>query len=560
MKSRFTFALFGILIHLFVSQSFAARRDAVVKIVCTSPDGSQISGSGVCVDKEGVILTASHVVNKGSCRVFFNHRTFSARPVLIPPKEGVAVIKVDAQQELPFLEIAQSQAHVGDSVWVLGFPRGEWSSYQTSVTSDQLFFADDPSTQLIGVFDPVFFGTSGGPLVTKEWKVTGIASVSGKIPSPMREFPRPRDSVLVSGTALGETGGMFLALCHVREAYQAYRSTISTHSVDKVHKPILYAFTTANCPACFSFKQDHIAGKFASFDVRIIEHGTSEWRSAIAEVKRTVQQPTPAAVPFFWVKGSRQIVQQQQYHAPGLLQILAEIIKGFGTLFFNSEVDSTAAHNQPQAASIQTEPPLLNQTELKSQQEKRDADIDWSQIKVIVLASEQDVGILRGRLRKQALSLSVGPLRRKLAEVTERKASLDVVTERLTPDRFRAVVNAADISPEPVSILLLIARQEIGFAKGLVAKKLENVLVGKFQEAPVEMIFERAHPTDYLAVLNALQVLERKKSIPQDVIQPSENEKSQNSDPMEPRNTIPAMAAAWLAERITTKLKRRLQA
>jgi S1-C subfamily serine protease len=79
MKSRFTFALCEMLIHLFISQSFAARRDAVVKIVCTNSDGSQLSGSGVCVDKAGVILTASHVVNNGSCRVFFNDRGTTRR-------------------------------------------------------------------------------------------------------------------------------------------------------------------------------------------------------------------------------------------------------------------------------------------------------------------------------------------------------------------------------------------------------------------------------------------------------------------------------------------------
>ncbi|MCH7687794.1 MAG: trypsin-like peptidase domain-containing protein, partial [Planctomycetes bacterium] len=337
MKSRLAFALCGMLIHLFVSQSFAARRDAVVKIVCTHSDGYQLSGSGVCVDKAGVILTASHVVNTGSCRVFFNDRDYPATPVLIPSKEGVAVLKVDAKEKLPFLEVAHSQPRVGDSVWVMGFPQGEWSSYQTSVTSDQLFFADDRSTQLIGVFAPVLFGTSGGPLVTKEWEVAGIASVSGKIPSQQLRFRRPQDSVRVSGTALDQTGGMFLALRHVQEAYQAYRSTISIDQGTQTNKPILYAFTTANCPACLSFKQDDITGKFAAYDVRVIEHGTSEWRTISAEAEQATRQPIPNTVPFFWVKGSRQIVQQQQYHAPGLLQILADIIKGLGNIIFNPE-------------------------------------------------------------------------------------------------------------------------------------------------------------------------------------------------------------------------------
>ena len=211
------------------------------------------------------------------------------------------------------------------------------------------------------------------------------------------------------------------------------------------------------------------------------------------------------------MKGSKQIIQQQRYHAQGLLQALTEIIKGLGALLFNPEAESPTEHNPDQEAWNQSEPLPINQTNPNSQQENRDSEIDWSQIKLIVLAAEQDVGILRGGLRRRALSLSVGPLRRKLAEVTFGKAGLDLVAERLTPQRFQAVVNAADISPEPVTLIVLIARRDFGFAKGLVAKKLEGVLVGKFKEAPVEMIFERAHSADYIAVLNALQVRERKK-------------------------------------------------
>ena len=80
---------------------------------------------------------------------------------------------------------------------MMGFPQGEWSSYRTSVTSDQLFFADDRSKQLIGVFAPVLFGTSGGPLVTKEWEVAGIASVSGKIPSLLGGTPSSKSSAQI---------------------------------------------------------------------------------------------------------------------------------------------------------------------------------------------------------------------------------------------------------------------------------------------------------------------------------------------------------------------------
>ena len=269
------------------------------KLFCISPDGTQISGSGVCIDQDGVILTASHVVSKGSCRVFFNHRTFSARPVLVPTKEGVAVLKVNANEKLPFLEVASSQPRTGDSVWVMGYPQGKWSSYQTSVTSDQLYFADDSSTQLIGVFDPVLFGTSGGPLVTKEWKVTGIASVSGKIPAQMQKYRRLHDSVHVSGTALDKTGGMFLALSHIQEAIQSYRSTISAQATEADKKPILYAFTVANCPTCLSFKQDFISGKFAAYDVRIIEYDTFKWGTTIAEVQRTTGENNPERRPFF---------------------------------------------------------------------------------------------------------------------------------------------------------------------------------------------------------------------------------------------------------------------
>ncbi len=221
----------------------AERHDAVVKIICHLEDGKFISGSGVCVRQDGVILTAAHVVKNGNSEVHFRNAKYSVVASIIPPKEGVAVLKVQADKPLPVMLIARNKPNVGDPVWVMGYPKGEWDSFGTTVTTNDLTFTDDKSTHLTGVFEPVIFGTSGGPLVSIDWDVVGIASVSGKIP-PERPFGRrPESFVRITGSGLRETGGMYLSLQHVKDAYE--RFTAQRRGPPQ-SKRILYAFVSGD--------------------------------------------------------------------------------------------------------------------------------------------------------------------------------------------------------------------------------------------------------------------------------------------------------------------------
>jgi len=126
------------------------------------------------------------------------------------------------------------------------------------------------------------------------------------------------------------------------------------------------------------------------------------------------------------------------------------------------------------------------------------AEGDWSAIKVVAVAS---VGT------PQALRLAVGPGRRILSEISKGKAALDVVAERVQPNRYAAVTAASGMTPEPLGLLVLVKKQNVGIAKGFIAGQIEKYVrpaLAQFDKVPIEVIFEREHGADFAAIETAL--------------------------------------------------------
>jgi hypothetical protein len=96
-----------------------------------------------------------------------------------------------------------------------------------------------------------------------------------------------------------------------------------------------------------------------------------------------------------------------------------------------------------------------------------------------------------------------GPLRRRVAEATGGRASLTLLAERAEPARFEAVCQATGVLVDKLYVLVLVREQPLGL-KGLIAGPVETLAAERLAGAPVELIFERAHPQDYAAVQAAL--------------------------------------------------------
>src|SRR5262245_25456504 len=143
-------------------------------------DGNLGFGSGFIVDPRGVVLTNYHVI-EGADSVdvtLQDGRKFTSRDFKFDTKTDLAIVRLDAKGDLPFLELGDSdEMEVGDRVLAVGAPFGLIGSVTSGIVSAKgrslhmNIFEDFVQTD--AAINP---GNSGGPLVNLEGKVIGVNS------------------------------------------------------------------------------------------------------------------------------------------------------------------------------------------------------------------------------------------------------------------------------------------------------------------------------------------------------------------------------------------------
>ena len=138
-------------------------------------------GSGFIVDKAGYILTNKHVVDDAA-RITVKLESgdeFTARVVGTDDLTDLAVLKIDAGRDLPFLKFGDSDvAEVGDWVLAVGSPFGLAKSVTAGIISQtrrRTPYAT-PFQRFIQTDAAINRGNSGGPLVDLEGNVIGVNS------------------------------------------------------------------------------------------------------------------------------------------------------------------------------------------------------------------------------------------------------------------------------------------------------------------------------------------------------------------------------------------------
>ncbi len=137
-------------------------------------------GSGVIVDKSGVIVTNNHVIGDATdIKVALSDgRELPAKILIKDERTDLAILKIDAgRADLPVLEFGNSDAlEVGDLVLAVGDPFGVGQTVTSGIVSAV-------ARTNVGISDFGFFiqtdaainpGNSGGPLVDLDGKVVGI--------------------------------------------------------------------------------------------------------------------------------------------------------------------------------------------------------------------------------------------------------------------------------------------------------------------------------------------------------------------------------------------------
>lgn len=143
------------------------------------PRVQQSLGSGVIVDKSGVIVTNNHVIKDADeIKVALSDgREFESKILLRDETSDLAVLKIESKDTFPVVKLGDSdRVEVGDLVLAIGNPFGVGQTVTSGIVSAQ-------SRTQVGISDFDFFiqtdaainpGNSGGGLIDMSGQLIGI--------------------------------------------------------------------------------------------------------------------------------------------------------------------------------------------------------------------------------------------------------------------------------------------------------------------------------------------------------------------------------------------------
>src|SRR5271165_286095 len=139
---------------------------------------SEARGSGFIIDANGTIVTNNHVVKDAkSVEITLSDGTsLTAKVIGRDPRTDIAVLRVDAGHELPYIQLGDSK-DVAPGQWVvaMGNPFGLGGSVTAGIVSALgRDIGEGPYDQFIQIDAPINPGNSGGPLFTQDGKVLGM--------------------------------------------------------------------------------------------------------------------------------------------------------------------------------------------------------------------------------------------------------------------------------------------------------------------------------------------------------------------------------------------------
>ncbi|MAC76800.1 MAG: serine protease [Rhodobacteraceae bacterium] len=141
------------------------------------PRRSQALGSGFVISEDGYVVTNNHVID-GADQIeieFFDGETHEAKVVGTDPNTDIALLKVDADEPLPYVKFGDSDAaKVGDWVLAMGNPLGQGFSLSVGIVSARNRALSGSYDDYIQTDAAINRGNSGGPLFNMDGDVVGV--------------------------------------------------------------------------------------------------------------------------------------------------------------------------------------------------------------------------------------------------------------------------------------------------------------------------------------------------------------------------------------------------
>lgn len=134
-------------------------------------------GSAVILSPDGFALTAAHVVGNNETVRLVGHGEHGLHGTVVRVDEAqdVALLKVGIAGASPCLSPIEVRAPIGSDVFVLGSPAGKELSFSVAkgIVSAHRKLGEGRLVQLDAALNP---GNSGGPVVSADGRIVGIAS------------------------------------------------------------------------------------------------------------------------------------------------------------------------------------------------------------------------------------------------------------------------------------------------------------------------------------------------------------------------------------------------
>jgi serine protease Do len=141
------------------------------------PRKSEALGSGFVISEDGYIVTNNHVIEKADeIEIeFFSGKRLQAKLVGTDPKTDIALLKVESDTPLAFVNFGNSDLmRVGDWVVAMGNPLGQGFSVSAGIVSARNRALSGTYDDYIQTDAAINKGNSGGPLFNMDGQVIGV--------------------------------------------------------------------------------------------------------------------------------------------------------------------------------------------------------------------------------------------------------------------------------------------------------------------------------------------------------------------------------------------------
>jgi serine protease Do len=134
-------------------------------------------GSGFLISADGYIVTNNHVAGHAqSVQVTTNDGTlYTAKVIGTDERSDLALLKIDADKQFPFVKFAEQRPSVGDWVMAVGNPFGLGGTVTAGIVSAAARnIGLNPYGDYLQIDAPINRGNSGGPAFNEEGEVVGV--------------------------------------------------------------------------------------------------------------------------------------------------------------------------------------------------------------------------------------------------------------------------------------------------------------------------------------------------------------------------------------------------